>query len=105
MSAEKSKRTSQQNKALWTYCTLLATALNDAGLDQRAVLKPGIDIPWNKDSICDQLWRPIEKAVIGEESTTELSTKDVSEVYEILNRHTAEKLGVSVAWPSYFNES
>ena len=93
-------RTAQQNKALWLFFEMLAEALNDAGLDQRTVLKPGIDIPWNKDSVHDQLWIPIQKALTGTDSTTELSTVDPSDVYEVLNRHLASKLGVHVDFPS-----
>jgi len=85
---------------MWKYFELLAIALNDAGLDQRAVLKPSIEIPWTKHSIHDQLWCPIQGAMTGEESTTKLSTTEISDVYEVLNRHTAGKLGVSVEWPS-----
>jgi hypothetical protein len=45
------------------------------------------------------LWRPIQIAATGKESTTELDTKEPSIVYEILNRHIASNFGVSVPWP------
>ena len=97
-------RTLTQNSALHLYFELLANALNDAGLDMKKVLevKTG-DVPWNKDTIKEVLWRPLQDAMTGEESTTKLSTTEVSEVYEVLNRHTASKLGVSVEWPTREN--
>jgi len=93
-------RTTTQNAALHKYFDQLAEALNDAGYDMRKTLKQSIDIPWTKDSVKNFLWKPIQESMTGEKSTTKLSTVDPSIVYETLNRHTAEKLGVSVPFPS-----
>lgn len=94
------KRTITQNKALHKYFDLLATALNDAGLDMKRVLKPEIDIPWTAISVKEHLWRPIQEAMLDKHSTTEATTFDFTPVYETLNRHTSAKLGISIAWPS-----
>lgn len=94
------QRTILQNKALHKYFELLANALNDAGLDMKAVLKPDVDIPWTKESVKNHLWRPIQDIMLGKESTTEMSTKDPSEIYHVLDRHISEKFGVHVEWPS-----
>ena len=87
--------TSQQRKALELYFRQLAETLNDAGLDQRKVLKPSIDIPWDQKSVKNQLWRQIQRAKTGKISTTELEPKEIDDIYEILSRHLAEKFGVS----------
>jgi len=94
------QRTKLQNKSLHKYFTLLAEALDDAGLDMRAVLKPEIEIPWTGDSIKEQMARPIIKAMFNFDSTTELDTKQIQEFYKVLDRHTSEKLGVHIEWPS-----
>ena len=96
------QRTDQQRKAIEVYCRELATALNDAGLDQRAVLaqmREGIEIPWSQESVKDTLWRRVQVAIIGKESTTKLSTDEVSRVYDVLNRWTGQTFGVSVPFP------
>lgn len=93
-------RTNQQNKGLHKGCELLADALNDAGHDMKRTLKEEVDIPWNKETVKDYLFRPIMQAMFNKESTTELNTDEVSEVWRVLNRHTAQKLGVSVPFPS-----
>jgi hypothetical protein len=94
-------RSEKQNSALHLFFEQLAEMLNDAGLDQRKVLKPSIEIPWTKDSIKEQLWRPIQKAYLEKRSTTELLTTDIDKIYDILNRHLSEKFGVSLpAFPS-----
>lgn len=94
------QRTLTQNAALHLYFTLIATTLNDLGLDMRKVLKPGVDIPWSSTTVKNYLWRPIQKAQLGKTSTTELSTVDIDKVFDTLNRHLGEKFGVHEDWPS-----
>jgi len=93
-------RTVLQNAALHLFCERLSEALNDAGLDMKATLKPEIEIPWSPDRVKDFLWRPVQEAMTGKHSTTELNTVEPSEIWEVLNRHLAEKFGISVDWPS-----
>ena len=78
---------------------MLADSLNESGQDMRKTLKPEIEIPWTMESIKNLMFKPIIKAMFGVDSTKELNTKQISEAYEVLNRHTASKLGVSVVWP------
>jgi len=92
--------TPSQRRALHLYCDMLAARLNEAGLDMKAVLKPEVDIPWNKMSVKEHLWKPIEKIMVDKDSTEDMTNKEVSEIYEVLNRHLGDKLGVSVPFPS-----
>lgn len=94
------QRTSRQNRALHKLFSLLAQELNDAGLDQRKVLKESVDIPWTEGAVKEQLFRPIMKAQLGKNSTTELTTKEVDEVFDTLNRHLGEKLHIHTMFPS-----
>lgn len=97
---EKGIRTLKQNDSLHLYYELLATALNDAGLDMKKVLKPHVNISWNKENIKTYLWKPLQKAITGKESTKELDkVSEITEIYEHLNRHLSEKFGVSVPFP------
>lgn len=97
---EHKQRTIQQNKALHKYNTNLSIALNDAGLDMKKVLKPHIDIPWTPEAIKEHIVHPIAKAMFNKDSTADLTTTEMQRVYEVVNRHMAEKFGVSVEWPS-----
>lgn len=94
------QRSLTQNAALHLYCTMLADKLNEAGLDQKKVLKPEIDIPWTTESAKEFLWRPIQKSVTGLDSTTKPEKSQYSAIYEVLNRYLAQKHGVSVEWPT-----
>lgn len=95
----KKRRTLTQNAALHLYFTQLADALNSAGLDQRKTLKPSVPMPWSPHSVKEFLWRPIQLAALQKESTKSLTTQEVNQVFEVLARHLAQRLGVSVAWP------
>lgn len=94
------QRTTKQNKALHVYCEELAVELNNAGLDMKAVLKPEIDIPWNGLTVKEYIWRPIQKAALKKESTTELTTAEVNQIFEIIHRHISMKFGLDVPFPS-----
>lgn len=96
----KKQRTTLQNRALHKYFELLADTFNDAGLDMKKVLKPEVDIPWNKETVKNYLWRPIQKAQLEKESTTELTTQEIDLVFNTLNRHISEKFGLSEPFPS-----
>ena len=96
------QRTILQNKSLHLYLRELSQGLNDGGFDAKKVLKPEVSIPWDRDGVMAKnlLWRPVQEIVTGIESTTDLSTKQMQAIYQIIDRHIAEKFGVQVEWPS-----
>ena len=94
------QRTLQQNRSLHLYFTMLADELNQAGYDMRRTLKPGVDIPWTSDLVKQYLWKGIQEAMLGSDSTRELTTKEIDQVYDVLNKHLGETTGVTVAFPS-----
>lgn len=94
------QRSLTQNAALHLFCQHLADKLNEAGLDQRRTLKPEVEIPWTMESVKENLWRPIQKSVTGIDSTTKPERSQYSAIYEVLNRHLAQRLGISVEWPT-----
>ena len=94
------KRSQAQNNAMHLWLERVAGELNDAGLDMKKVLKPEVEIPWTLDGAKKFLWRPIQQAMLGKESTTKPTTSEYVQVYEVLNRHLANKFGVSVPWPT-----
>jgi len=95
------QRTLKQNSALHVYLKQLSKELNDAGFDMKKTLKPEVDIPWDDDGAMakEHLWRPIQKIMLDKESTVEPEKMEYVKVYEVLNRHLANKFGISVPWP------
>ncbi len=93
------QRTLTQNNAMHKYCDMVAEALNDGGHDFRKTIKEEIDVPWTGDLVKDYLWRSIQIAITGHDSTTKPETHQYGEIYEVINRHLSSKLGVFVPWP------
>ena len=94
------KRTSAQNNAMHKYFTMLGDDLNAAGLDQRKVLKPGVEIEWTPDAVKKKLWGSIMKALTGKTRTRDLDIDEISKVYDNLHRALAEKWGIMTLFPS-----
>ena len=93
------KLTGQQRKALHLYFNWVAEAFNDAGLDMRAVLKPEVEIPWNKDTVKEYMWKPIMKLQVNRDSTNDMDTSEVDLVFDTFNRHLARH-GIELSFPS-----
>ena len=89
------QRTIPQNSSLHLWMSELSEILNSAGLDQRKILKPSVSIPWTMQAIKEQLVKPVLKAYNGKTSTTQLTTKEIDKIVEIITRHLGEKFGVS----------
>lgn len=106
---ELEKRTVKQNNSLHLYCSLLADAFNEAGLDMKIVLKPDVDIEWNTESVKKYIWKSVQKAVLGTESTTVLKKqRDIDLVYDHINRHLSERFAewiAPIAFPSLENQT
>lgn len=89
------QRTSRQNSALHLGLTMLAEALNDAGLPMQKVLKPSVEIDWDKDSAKKYLFKPILEARYGKDSTTKLKKiGEIEIVWDTMFRFLGEKHGV-----------
>lgn len=92
-------RTIRQNSALHKYFTMLANALNDAGLDMRHTFFREIELQWSDYTVKERLWRHVQEALYGKKSTTKLEREEVSEVYKQIDKKMLEK-GVNVQFPS-----
>ena len=93
------QRTLTQNRALHKYFSMLADELNNAGYDFRTFIKDGIAVPFTPDLVKEYIWRPVQRAVLQTESTTEADTVDYSQVYDVLNMHLITNKNIFVQWP------
>ena len=93
------QRSARQNNALHVWLSMVAKALNDEGRDMKKTLKADVEIPWTTQTAKDHLWRPVQIAVCGQESTVDAAKIDYVKVFEILNRHFGEKFNLHIPWP------
>ena len=96
-----------QNAALHVYCRQLAHALNTAGIDMRVFFesREKANADWTDYGVKNHIWRPIQEAMTGEQSTTRPKRKEYPEIYEVLNRFLSEtwpEIG-HAPWPSEDN--
>lgn len=99
------QRTILQNKSIHLWFTQVAEALNESGYDFRKTIKPNIDVPWSPQMVKDYMWRPILLTMFKKQSTADMKTDEVTKVWEVLNRHLGEKLGIHVPFPSVESEN
>jgi len=93
------QRTPNQNKSMHLYLTMLADELNAAGYDMRKVIT--MPIRATGENLKETMLKPIMNSLFPDvESTTELTTIQMMDVYEVMNAATAERLKVSIEWPS-----
>lgn len=94
-------RTTDQNRAMHKYFSLLATALNDAGLTVQHVLTKKVELDWTQNMIKEILWRDVQKRLFGKTSTKDLDkVSEITLVYDTLNRHLSEKFQLeSIPFP------
>lgn len=92
-------RTSQQRKAIEVFCKNVAQVLNDGGLSVQVMLKSDVEVPWSQALVKEIMWKGIQEAMFNKKSTTELDTSEVTQIYEVFNRHMAEH-EVFVEFPS-----
>lgn len=93
-------RTHKQNNALHVYCRMLSEALNDAGYDMKKTLKQEVEIPWTTELVKQYLWKPVQEAVTGADSTSTAGTEDYDKVHQVLSKHLSEKFNVYIPFPS-----
>jgi len=98
------QRTKLQNKALHKFFELLAEELNEKGLDMKVVLSRfTVDVPATKESVKEVLWKGIQRPMFNKEHTSKLNTKEVTQIYETLNRLTSEQWHFHIPFPSINN--
>lgn len=84
--------TRQQQKSLHLFFSLLAEELNTKGKDMRVILKPTWQIWWTPQAVKRDLWKPLQKAMYGKESTTDLlKHEEIDKIHETIMHYLGEK--------------
>jgi hypothetical protein len=79
------------------YCEWVADALNERGHGVVNVIKPNTE--WAMEDVKYLIWRPIQKKVLGVEATSSLLLRQITPVYDEINRLLGE-MGIHVAFPT-----
>lgn len=95
------KRTDRQNAALHKYLSDLANELQAHGITQKMFIDElkGWDIPITKEFL-KMIWKMKQEKMFLTNSTTQMETDQVSQVYDAVNMFTSTVFGVGCAFPS-----
>jgi hypothetical protein len=98
----KKSRSAAQNRALHLYFTFISDALNEMGQEFCYTGVKGMDmsIKYSPDIVKDFFWRPIQTTLFEKESTKDISSDEINEIIQIVNKFFGDK-GVSIEFPSY----
>ena len=99
MDKEEKQRSALQNRCLHKFFTGVSDAARENNLTMQQILAQSVELE-PTPALIKELWRSIQVAMFQKMSTTELSTKEVQDVYEVFNRFWGEKFGLHCAWPS-----
>ena len=103
----KRHKTDSQRNAFHVWCGLLAEELNAAGFDQRVVfaaMREGVDIPWAKLTVKENLWKPIQAAVVQKAFTEDLKINEHDQIYSVLHRWLVSKGFPCPVWPDKWSK-
>jgi hypothetical protein len=94
-------RTDHQHRALFKYLGDLANELNQAGVDQRMFIEHlnGWEIPITKEFL-HHIWKMKQERMFLTDSTKKLTTDQVSQVYDVVNKFVSQEFGIECAFPS-----
>ena len=66
----------------------------------KKTLKQDAEIPWTTELVKEYLWKPIQSAVTGEKSSSDVSASDYDEIHKHLSHLLSTKFNVYVPFPS-----
>jgi len=95
----KNTRTQRQNRAMHKLFRELSQQMNEQGLTLQQVLRTDVETMMTPKLVKEVIWRPVQKAMYGKESTTQLTTDEVDKVFDVINKHLG-KHGIHVPFPS-----
>lgn len=93
---ERPQRTLKQNRALHKWFKESADLLNSSGADMQVVLSKRLSIWWSEGSFKESLFKPVMEKVYNKKSTTELNTKETTELVDMLRDAIALSNGVEL---------
>ena len=90
-------RSDKQSRALHLMFETLADELNDRGKYVSTVIRA--DARWDKNRVKELIWRAVQEKMFNKTSTTSLTTKEIDEIFEVIQKALAE-MGIEIIFPS-----
>ena len=96
------QRSNRLNSALHLWFEMIAEDLNNAGLYMRLdFYSANAEVNWTAESIKEGIWRPIQIALTGKQSSAKLTNKEACSIIDEIIRFLGEK-GITTPFPNRF---
>ncbi len=93
------QRTMKQNAALHVYANWLAAAMDAQKLDMREVVM--VRVPPTAELVKDLMIKPLACWMYPTKtSTTQLTTEEIQDVYQMMDKIIQRRFGMHVPWPN-----
>ena len=95
-------RTELQNKALHKFFAKIAAELNGVGIPAKTIsIISGktLEREWTLDLVKELIWRPVQTAILGTDSTRLLKTDEIDKISDPIIKFLG-KQGIGIMFPS-----
>lgn len=98
---EEKHRTVSQNRAMHLAFQQISQLLVEQGIDQRTIVKDleGYSAPVTPEFL-KQVFKTISYTMYRKTSTTELTTSEMTNCFDVFAKFLGETYGIEVSWPS-----
>lgn len=95
------QRTIQMNKSLHLGLTQIANDLTAQGIDRRTIIKEleGYDAPITMEFL-KEIYKTIVYTMYSLTSTSDLTTKQMMDSWDVFSKFLGERFGIEYNWPS-----
>jgi hypothetical protein len=94
-------RSSKANRALHLYFSFISNELNELGIQYQYTGISGktFELRYTSDLVKNFIWRPIQQSMFNKKSTTQLTTKELNDIIDVITNFFAER-GIVLDFPS-----
>jgi hypothetical protein len=94
-------RSSAQNRSLHLYFSFIANELNELGIQYQYTGISGktFELRYTSSLVKEFLWKPIQASMFDKKSTTQLTTKEMNEIIDVITNFFGER-GIVLEFPS-----
>jgi hypothetical protein len=102
---KKPTRSSLQNRALHLYCSQVAVFFNEIGYEftHNSIIGLPISSIWTMILVKEKVWKAQQMKMYGIESTTQLTTEQINNIYDAINLTISTYMGEHLPFPSHFS--
>ncbi len=89
-----------QNRALHLYFKIMAEQCQINGITTRELWQKGFEVPVTLQIFKDNVWRPLQISLFNKNSTQELDSKEINQLFDVINKEFGETYQIHRPFPS-----